>query len=152
MAESRDKPYQEPIGALIEDALKHLRPKLSQRKAAARAGMTDSWWRQMVNGATTINGKAVQVNAPPETLARMARAVEIIPDDIRAVGRPDVADALLRLIGEEAESQWHREMTPLGRLIAIRDELSAMIEQWPARDASSAPEIEVNPPDAAAGG
>jgi len=48
---------------------------LSQRQAAARAGISESKWRQLEHGTMTMSGQAVHVKPRPTTVAAAARAV-----------------------------------------------------------------------------
>jgi transcriptional regulator with XRE-family HTH domain len=90
-------PAQSPEGALIQVAQK--RSGLSAREAARRSGISEGRWRQVVNGYQTVSaGIHAPVTAPADTLARMAYAVEVQPDDLREAGRDDAASALQRLI------------------------------------------------------
>lgn len=60
---------------------------LSQKGAALAAGdMSDSWWRQIETGVAEY--------AAADTLARMAYAVGITPDQMRATGQDEVADLI----------------------------------------------------------
>lgn len=90
-----EKPEQRPEGRLLAEALK--RSKLSARKAAALAGMSDGRWGQIVRGYQTM-GDAVYapVRAPAETLARMAQVVGLTHEDFVGV-RDDVVEQLLDL-------------------------------------------------------
>lgn len=78
---------------MLAAALK--RSKLSVRKAAPRADISEGRWRQIVNGYQSI-GKGVYapVSAPPETLARMAAVLDLTPGDLRKAGRDDAATEL----------------------------------------------------------
>ena len=110
-------------GRIIEEARVAIRPKLSQRKAADRAGISDSRWRQLVMGFQAIRGQVVEDDGPADTLARMAQVVGVCPEQLRAAGRPDAADILERLAGRDGEPD------PVAQLVAIRDEISGVIEQ-----------------------
>lgn len=81
-------------GQLIEDARKALRPKVSARKAAERAGISEGRWRQITKGYQATAGGRIPVPGPVETLARMARVVGVSPEQMAAAGRQDVADVL----------------------------------------------------------
>jgi transcriptional regulator with XRE-family HTH domain len=83
---------QPPHGELLEDARK--RSKLSIREAARRAGISGNWWSAVVNGSQ--NG--VPANGSPETVAAMARAVGVTPDQLETQGHnPDAAAELRRI-------------------------------------------------------
>src|SRR5581483_11036709 len=68
------------------------RRQISVREAARRAGISEGWWRQVVNGYQSLSGGAYgTVRAPAETLARMAQAAGVTADDLTAAGRADAA-------------------------------------------------------------
>jgi hypothetical protein len=56
--------------------------------------MSETRWRQIVNGYQDIKGVRVAVQAPDETLVRVAQAVGITSDQLREVGRSDAAELL----------------------------------------------------------
>lgn len=118
--------HQRPEGRLIEAARKRHTPALSVRKAATAAGISDGRWRQIANGYQSVGaGQVAIVEGPPETLARMALAVGVTPEELRSVGRIDAADALVMLTDITTATSG-REGT-LRRLITIRDELNSVI-------------------------
>lgn len=93
-------PPQLPEGALIASAQAQHSPRLSNRKAAGLAGMSEGRWRHIVAGYQTVSaGVHVPVVPPAETLARMAHAVGVTPAQLRDVGRADAAVAYERLRG-----------------------------------------------------
>lgn len=93
-----ERPEQPPEGRLIGLAQK--RAKLSGRKAADLAGMSDGRWRQIVSGYQTVSaGVYAPVRGPAETLARMAQAVGVTPQQLEDVDRADAAEELRTLIG-----------------------------------------------------
>jgi transcriptional regulator with XRE-family HTH domain len=55
---------------------------VSQRAAAALAGMSASRYRQLENGGREIRGTWIPEDAPDKTLAHMALAVRLVPGDI----------------------------------------------------------------------
>ncbi|WP_019548420.1 helix-turn-helix domain-containing protein [Streptomyces sulphureus] len=81
-----------PEGTLLKDAL--LRSGLSQRKAAERAGISETRWRQIVAGYQRVGGQEVAVTAPAETIARMALVLDVGADDLRQARRDDAAEVL----------------------------------------------------------
>lgn len=120
--------YQRPEGKLIEDAA-HMR-RLSARKAAQKAGISDGRWRQIVNGYTLPTaGQVVPVTGPDDTLARMAQVVGVSPDQLRSVGRDRAADLLAALEGMEAESEWQTVGTAMERLERISAELQEIVRE-----------------------
>jgi len=89
-------PAQRPEGKVIQDAL--AADGRSVRKVAALAGMSDARWRQIVKGSMQIvQGVFNEVIAPPATLARMAFAVGVRPEQLAQAGRTDAADLLSRM-------------------------------------------------------
>lgn len=64
------------LGRLIGEALKTRRGD-SQRAAAGRAGVHESWWRQVVNGGFKKGEMWVPVKASPETYVAMGAAVGV---------------------------------------------------------------------------
>lgn len=78
-----------PHGELIEAAREQA--GLSMREAARRAGVSDAWWRYVVNGwqgDTPVAGTA-------ETVAGFARVVGVTPEELESRGqRPDAAEIL----------------------------------------------------------
>lgn len=91
-------PAQRPEGALIEQAREAMEPKMSGRAAAAAARMSEGRWRQIINGYMSAGqGQYIQVIAPPDTLARMAKVVGVTVDQLTDVGREDAAAELLKL-------------------------------------------------------
>lgn len=88
---------QKPWGRIIDDARK--RAGLSVRKAASVAGISEGRWRQIVNGYQAAGqGQTVIVEGPDDTVARMAEAVGVSPDQLRAVGRGRAAEVLTGLL------------------------------------------------------
>lgn len=99
-----ERPEAPPEGELIKAALEA--SPLTQRAAARRAGISDTRWRQIVSGYQAIGGVKVPFRTRDETLARMAHAVGVSPEQLEAVDRAGAADALrdLQVAKEEAES------------------------------------------------
>jgi transcriptional regulator with XRE-family HTH domain len=92
-----DKPSQRPEGALIEKALKKL--GISARQIAPRAELTEGRWRQIVNGYASAGANQYnKVRAPADTLARMAAAVGVSPEQLEEADRADAATELRTLI------------------------------------------------------
>lgn len=87
-----ERPSPPAEATLIATAQKSSR--LSNRKAAKKAGMSEGRWRQIIQGYQTVSGVHVPVSAPAETLARMAQVVGATPDQLVEAGRDDAAEAL----------------------------------------------------------
>ncbi|MBF6332306.1 helix-turn-helix domain-containing protein [Nocardia transvalensis] len=56
--------------------------KLSIRKAASRAGISESRWRQMESGVQVKNGVSSPATTTPDTLVKMARAINLDPETL----------------------------------------------------------------------
>lgn len=81
-----------PEGRLLEQLRKSHRPRLSMRKAADRAGLSEGRWRQIENGYQTVTaGQQIAVRAPAETLAHLVHALGGNRDQLADVGREDAA-------------------------------------------------------------
>ncbi|MGW0039861.1 hypothetical protein [Gordonia sp. NPDC003376] len=91
-------PSAPPEARLIDAAQKAAVPKLSMRKAAEMAGMSEGRWRQIVKGFQGTGTGRIPVVAPDETIARMALTVGLAPDQLDEAGRPDAAGILRHLL------------------------------------------------------
>lgn len=121
-----DRPEQRPEGRLIELALKRSRPRLSGRKAADAAGMSEGHWRAIISGSRSIAKDTwVPVRAPAETLAQMARVVGVTPEQLEGAGRADAADELRTMPAAVEPS--HREL--IDDLRKRLDELRAVMDR-----------------------
>ena len=89
-----ERPEQPPEGKIIAAALE--RSGLSIRKAAERAGISYGRWRQVTTGVQHVSpGEYAAVRAPAATLARMAAAAGVTPEQMEAEGeRPDAAEIM----------------------------------------------------------
>lgn len=97
------RPSPPPEGQRITAALK--RTKLSARRAAARAGISDARWRQITSGYQMVSGNPIPVrDAPAETVARMALVVGVTPEELED-DRPDAAGELRRLVAASESSR-----------------------------------------------
>lgn len=86
------RPTPPPEAALLKAGLK--RTRTTARAAATQAGISEARWRQIVSGYQSVGGQQVPVRAPAETLARMAQAAGVTPDELRTAGRDDAAAEL----------------------------------------------------------
>lgn len=84
-----DQPKQRPEGKLIEEAQK--RSGRSIRHFAAFAEISEARWRQLVKGSLKAGSVTQEQVAPAYTLARMALAVGVTPEQLTAAGRGDAA-------------------------------------------------------------
>jgi len=128
METRQDQPAE---GRLIEEARKRLR--LSQNAAAKLAGMSGTRWRQIVYGQAS-GGPGIKnpVRGNAVTLAAMAEAVELRPDDLRQAGRDDAAHEL------EMRKARGLALGATAMEVAIRSakegsdgELRRLLELWP---------------------
>jgi hypothetical protein len=86
------RPEPPPEGVLISAALEN--SGISKREAARRAGISEGRWRQIVTGSQSLGGGSYGIvrGAPAKTVARMALAVGVAPEDMAGEGqRSDVA-------------------------------------------------------------
>jgi len=91
-------PEQRPEGRLLAEIFVRRVPKISQREAARRAGISETRWRQIVQGYQQLqDGVRAPVTAPADTLARMAFAVGASEAELTAAGRADAAQSLAEL-------------------------------------------------------
>lgn len=98
------RPVQPPEGRLLRLARESHRPrKLSVRSAARRAGVSESHWRHVEAGYEPKGGMEVPVRAAASTLARMAQAVGVTPDQLTGTGRADAAESLRELRQQPAD-------------------------------------------------
>lgn len=103
-------PEAPPEARLIDEAQKSATPKISARKAAALAGLSEGRWRQIVKGYQSTGTGYIPVIAPDETLARMAAAVGVTADELVDAGRENAA-ALIS-VAVSAESRDSTAITP----------------------------------------
>jgi len=120
--------FQRPEGKLIDEARKV--KGISQRKAADLAGISDSRWRQIVNGYVTVGvGEKVPVVGPDETIAKMSAPLDITAEQLHAAGRGDAAALLLVQSGIKAQSDWQHVGTALERLRDVRMQIDSIIDE-----------------------
>lgn len=102
---SHDLPPSTAEGALVRRARERVRPKISIAAAAKRANMSPDNWGHVERGyQSTGRGQPPrQVIPPTGTLAHMANAVGITPQELEDIGRSDAADALRDLHSLRAE-------------------------------------------------
>lgn len=86
-------PIPPPEAQLIEQK-RNQPPRMSIRQAAARAGISETRWRQIESGARIFRGNRYPERAPAGTLASMARVVGVTPGELANAGRQDAADEL----------------------------------------------------------
>lgn len=111
-------------GLLIEIARKQRR--MSQRKAAAAAGISEGWWRQVVEGIQRRGGIEIPVNPSFDALVAMAQAVGAnVNEVLEAAGIVRPADH----VGPPPDLLTASDPSPRRRLRFIRDEIDRLITQ-----------------------
>lgn len=123
--------WTEAFEALFDSLVKRT-PGVTQRKAAARAGITESRWRQIVRGQEHKAGQRLPVGGPSGTVAMMARGLGITAEQLREVDHPLAAIALEELDRVDAERRANgiiRDPTRRERLLAIREHVDALLVQ-----------------------
>lgn len=116
---SERRPSPSPEGQRITAALK--RSKLSARKAADLAGISDARWRQITSGYQMVSGTPIPVrDAPAETVARMALTVGVTPEQLETDGRADAAKELRQMLTDASQPQ-HGALDPSDPRIRILD-------------------------------
>jgi hypothetical protein len=122
-----DTPRQTREGRLIEAAA--TATGLSVKKLAANAGISDTRWRHIVKGwQPGPGGGQNPVVAPPLTLARMAFAVGVSPEDLAQTGRTDAAELLARMDESGADSVIPLPASAVGRAYDARVTINGTME------------------------
>ena len=99
-----ERPEQRPEGRLLEAAMK--RQRLSARKAARTANLSEARWRHIVSGSQPVSaGVWAPVRGPADTLARMAKAVGVTPGQLEKANRADAAEELRQMLAETTPDQ-----------------------------------------------
>lgn len=85
--------YQRPEGRLIAEALRV--SKRSVRSLAPEVGVSDTRIRHIINGYQPVGrGQVIEIEAPADTLAKLAQAVGLTASDLIRAGRNDAAELL----------------------------------------------------------
>jgi transcriptional regulator with XRE-family HTH domain len=92
MDATQKTPEPPPEALLIKETLKDRR--LSARKAAIRAGVSDTWFRNILRGYQPVGGTYSAVKASAEMLADVANVLGLTPLQLREVDREDAAEEL----------------------------------------------------------
>jgi transcriptional regulator with XRE-family HTH domain len=106
---AQPRPTQQPVVMkLIRERRKRMH--LSYDRAATRAGISGTRWRQLEDGHRAIRGVGyIPEEAPPATLARMAYVVGVTPDELISDGQPaagaELADLIELRSREDGETQ-----------------------------------------------
>lgn len=118
-----------PLGELFEAVRQAMRPKLSQNAAAKAAGTSSTTYRRIISGVSRFGGQDVPFDGSADTVASIARALGVTPEQLEEVGRTDAADEL-RMVGraEAVEEALPIRPAKSGRLdmaVPTDDELRA---------------------------
>ncbi|WP_433225411.1 helix-turn-helix domain-containing protein [Actinomadura formosensis] len=138
-----ERPEQRPEGALIAAALK--RSRMSQRQAAALASISENRLRAIVHGYQSVGaGAYAPVRGPADTVARIADAVGVTPEQLESVGRGDAARELRLLAAERAGDEAAEEEDEFARMDRLYEQwkrdpergpaLRTILESWGERD------------------
>ncbi|MFD4830220.1 helix-turn-helix domain-containing protein [Streptomyces uncialis] len=123
MTSSPPQPTRE--GQLLKAALENRR--LSARKAAKAAGISEGRWRQIVNGyQTPSKGVHVPAIGSTDTIARMAQVVGVTPEQLEEAGREDSAAALRGLLEARARTELPETLTSVLEPYQLRTILSLL--------------------------
>lgn len=112
-----ETPSQPPEARVIDAAQKAAVPKLSIRKAAERAGISEGRWRQIVKGYQGTGTGRLPVVAPDETIARMALAVGVTDSQLGEAGRPQAAEVLRQLLATSEQPDVELTQVSTDRLL-----------------------------------
>lgn len=86
--------------------------KMKVREAARRADLSEGRWRQIAKGYQSIGrGLRAPVTAPTSTLARMALAVGLTPDEMTEAGEDRVAEEMLAVADPSIREGWEQVTT-----------------------------------------
>lgn len=143
-----DRPEPPPWGTLIAAALGSA--GISAREAARRAGISEGRWRQISSGYQVVSpGVYTRVRGPAATLAKMAAVAGVTGAELRASGRADAAEALLRQQTAQAQLRQEEERLPHGEML---ERVRAMdIDQARELLATIAVQLGISLPEPAAG-
>ncbi|MBV7292328.1 helix-turn-helix domain-containing protein [Corynebacterium sp. TAE3-ERU16] len=78
---------------------------LSKRQAAQRAGISESWWRQIESGYKRVDGEPVRANVPEKALVSAAVAVGADTQAVLAAAGYDEDNAPRITLREQVEIQ-----------------------------------------------
>lgn len=132
-----------PEGVLLDDARKALVPRVSIRTAAARADMSEGRWRQIVKGFQAAGaGVKVPVIAPSDTIARMAHAVGVTPEQLEAAGRDDAA-ADLRTLRQGSGGDWSGDIADVPDAVLLAELGRRLADRAQATTGDPAPDSQI---------
>jgi hypothetical protein len=146
-----DRPEPPPWGTLIAAALRSA--GISAREAARRAGISEGRWRQISGGYQVVRpGVRTPVRGPAATLAKMAAVVGVTAAELRAAGRDDAAEVLMRqqaadaLLQQQGDRLQHEEMLERVRAMDI-DQARELLATIAVQLGISLPEPAANEPE-----
>lgn len=90
-----------PLGRLLEAARQAKRPKLSQNAVAKAAGTSSTTYRRIISGISRFGGQDVPFDGSAATVAQIARALDVTPEQLEEVDRADAAEELRLLASSE---------------------------------------------------
>lgn len=97
--------YLRPEGRLFQDELK--RQGKSMRELADAIEMSEARVRNIINGYQAVGQKQrIKVIGPEDTLAKMAAALDITPEQLEEADRHDAAHALKRRLPGGPMPEW----------------------------------------------
>ena len=97
--------YERPEGALIKAALK--KAGRSVRSIAPEVGISDTRIRHVINGYQPVGrGQVIEIEAPAGTWAKIADAAGVAREEMRAVGRADVAALMTVAVGGPVQGDY----------------------------------------------
>ena len=124
-----------PEGLLLEQARERM--DISQNEAGRRAGITGTRWRQI----TYEQASEMTSTRGVKTIARMAVAVGVTPEQLAEVGREDVAELLRERKGEPSLAELTERLEVLEREAAQHREeteyLRRMLRDLTGKDSGS---------------
>jgi transcriptional regulator with XRE-family HTH domain len=115
-----DLPAPTAEGELIRQARDLAIPRLSIRAAAARIGMSPEHWGNVERGYryTKQDDPTRSFAAPAATIAKMASAVGVTPDQLAEVGREDAARLLEEILRAKPDGSRKRELPTITAILA----------------------------------
>lgn len=129
-----DVPTPTEEGKLIRRARQRYRPKIAMADAAARVGISTENWGHIERGyQSTGRGHQPRTVIPPaDTLAHMANALDVTPEELSAIGRQDAADALRDLRAREGAVAASGQLAVANGLTSARQVLNSLRERGAA--------------------
>lgn len=99
------KSFQRPEGKLLQAAAKMR--DVSMRELAELVGLSEARVRNVVNGYQAVGqGQRISIVGPEDTVAKLAGALGVTPEQLETVGRSDAAHALRRRLPGGPLPQW----------------------------------------------